>query len=434
MTAASSVIGAPRRPHPLAAARPSSFRPRPRQAPPRPPPPPVLPPPSFLPGRRGVRERKRLSSSSVSAAAAAAARGEKSDEEGGGKERVDPAFPLRSLHPRVLELIRARTGGSENGPFPPPPAASAVFPVVNEAACSRVGVAPADAEALFGSLLPAAALGLRGRALVEPLRAAGHLPGGGGNGRGVLWSTTVELVDSETGEVATAALRDVIFGGNIDEVGDDERASGGNGLRLQAYLNAGYAPLDFTTGWSRLLYRLGARSVGCRVRIERYGGAGGGDGGEGGGGGGGDETDPLPPLFLVTAETAAGEPTERTREAPMPEPLPPLAERSEGLRAAVAEKLGGREPVVVAASFHKTIVTNGHLKQLKLRASEVAAIFWPLLPPEASDLLGRELMEALRADEVRLLIFFERASENERERVNGKKLTLFFSPSSNEPL
>ena len=118
----------------------------------------------------------------------------------------------------------------------------------------------------------------------------------------------------------------------------------------------------------------------------------------------------------------------------MPEPLPPLAERSEGLRAAVAEKLGGREPVVVAASFHKTIVTNGHLKQLKLRASEVAAIFWPLLPPEASDLLGRELMEALRADEVRLLIFFERASENERERVNGKKLTLFFSPSSNEPL
>jgi len=86
-----------------------------------------------------------------------------------------------------------------------------------------------------------------------------------------------------------------------------------------------------------------------------------------------------------------------------------------------------------AASFHKTMVTNGHLIQLKLRASEVAAFLWPLLPPEASDLIGRELMEALRADEVRLSIFFERASENEQERVNGKNSHSFFPPPPTNP-
>ena len=491
----------------------------------RQPPPPVLPAssPSVLRpgGSRAARGRERMRScSSLSAvrdppaaageaaAAAAAAKRNKKDHNDNHDGDDDDAFPLHSLPESVLEMIRARTGGGTiRGLRTPPPAPDASLAVTLKGRALAFGSCPLrirEAEALFGasddggggpegasppsasasssSVIPRQALGLRGPARAEALRAAGDAPGGGGNGRAVLWSTAadaIKLVDAETGEpVATAAFRDSGGGdgrggdgrGGDGRSGDDESGGeDGGGLRLAAYrTSAGTATYQLTTGWSELLHWLGARQAGCRVFIARYGG--GGRGRAGGGGSDGVEEkkmnpDPrlLPPLFLVTAETAAGEPTvrgdrrrarwhtralvgrqlkARVRAVPQPEPLPQLELRSDGLRAAVAEALslgtgsggggvgGGSEcleGVVAAASHAATIATIAHFYDFRFSIADAKSLFAPLLPPGASGLRGREFGDALRAAEVRrefsFFFFGGGGGEEEREREMMLKKT-----------
>ena len=79
-----------------------------------------------------------------------------------------------------------------------------------------------------------------------------------------------------------------------------------------------------------------------------------------------------------------------------------MAGRSEGLRAAVADALGGGEPAVAAVSLHRTIVTSDQGYKVCVPISVVAKLFWPVLPPGASDLRGSEPVAVLRADEVRI--------------------------------